>query len=63
MDSLPFPAYHLLPWQRYRPHPPHGMALPFAAIVTSRGCPYRCAYCSKPVFGSKFRAQSPGQGR
>ncbi|OGO00513.1 MAG: hypothetical protein A2Y58_00395 [Chloroflexi bacterium RBG_13_51_52] len=59
MDSLPYPAFHLLPWQKYRPHPPHGMSLPFAAIVTSRGCPYRCAYCSKPVFGSKFRAQSP----
>ncbi len=61
MDSLPFPAFHLLPWQKYRPHPPHGMAMPFAAIVTSRGCPYRCAYCSKPVFGSRFRAQSPAR--
>ncbi len=61
MDSLPFPAYHLLPWRRYRPHPPHGLAMPFAAIVTSRGCPYHCAYCSKPVFGSRFRAQSPGR--
>jgi radical SAM superfamily enzyme YgiQ (UPF0313 family) len=59
IDSLPFAAYHLLPWKSYRPHPPHGMSLPFAAVVTSRGCPYRCAYCSKPVFGSKFRAQSP----
>lgn len=59
MDSLPFPAYHLLPWQRYKPHPPHGQASPFAAVVTSRGCPYHCAYCSKPIFGSKFRAQSP----
>jgi radical SAM superfamily enzyme YgiQ (UPF0313 family) len=59
MDSLPYPAWHLLPWQRYQPHPPHGMALPFGAMVTSRGCPYRCAYCSKPVFGSHFRAQSP----
>ncbi|MBI4187703.1 MAG: cobalamin B12-binding domain-containing protein [Chloroflexi bacterium] len=59
IDSLPFLAYHLLPWQRYRPHPPHGRALPFAALVTSRGCPYRCAYCSKPVFGSRFLAQSP----
>lgn len=59
LDGLPFLAYHLLPLQRYRPHPPHGRALPFAAIITSRGCPYRCAYCSKPVFGSKFRAQSP----
>jgi len=59
MDSLPYPAFHLLPWRLYRPHPPHGKSLPFGAIVTSRGCPYRCAYCSKPVFGSKFRAQSP----
>jgi anaerobic magnesium-protoporphyrin IX monomethyl ester cyclase len=59
MDSLPFPSYHLLPRQKYRPHPPHGMSLPFAAMVTSRGCPYHCAYCSKPVFGSKFRAQGP----
>jgi anaerobic magnesium-protoporphyrin IX monomethyl ester cyclase len=59
MDSLPYPAYHLLPWKRYQPHPPHGMASPFAATVTSRGCPYRCAFCSKPVFGTKFRAYSP----
>jgi anaerobic magnesium-protoporphyrin IX monomethyl ester cyclase len=59
MDSLPYPAFHLLPWKKYKPHPPHGITLPFGAMVTSRGCPYRCAYCSKPVFGSKFRAQSP----
>ncbi len=59
LDSLPFLAYHLLPRRRYRPHPPHGLALPFAVIITSRGCPYQCAYCSKPVFGNKFRALSP----
>ncbi len=59
MDALPFPAYHLLPWKKYKPHPPHGLSMPFAAMVTSRGCPYHCAYCSKPVFGSKFRAQKP----
>ena len=58
LDSLPFLAYHLLPMQRYKPHPPHGRALPFAAIITSRGCPYKCSFCSK-VFGSKFRGQSP----
>ncbi len=59
LDSLPFMAYHLLPLEKSRPHPPHGRALPFAAIITSRGCPYRCSYCSKPVFGRKFRVQSP----
>jgi anaerobic magnesium-protoporphyrin IX monomethyl ester cyclase len=61
IDSLPFEAFHKLPWKLYRPHPPHGMFMPFAAVVTSRGCPYRCAYCSKPVFGSRFRAQSPAR--
>jgi len=59
LDSLPFLAYHLLSWQQYKPHPPHGRSLPFAVIITSRGCPYQCAYCSKPVFGTRFRAQSP----
>lgn len=59
IEALPFLAYNSLPLPKYKPHPPHGRALPFAAIVTSRGCPYHCAYCSKPVFGSKFRAQSP----
>ncbi|MDP3879211.1 MAG: radical SAM protein [Dehalococcoidales bacterium] len=59
LDSLPYLAYHLLPWQKYRPHPPHGRALPFAAVITSRGCPYHCSYCSKPIFGSRYRQQSP----
>jgi radical SAM superfamily enzyme YgiQ (UPF0313 family) len=59
LDALPFLAYHLLPMDKYKPHPPHGIKLPFIAMLTSRGCPYNCIYCSKPIFGSKFRAQSP----
>jgi len=59
LDSLPFPAFHLLPITKYRPHPPHGRQLPSIPIVTSRGCPYRCIYCSKSVFGGKYRASSP----
>ena len=43
VDSLPFPAYHLLPDldlydSRSRKHP-------VAPIVTSRGCPYQCSFC------------------
>lgn len=59
MDSLPYLAYHLLPWREYRPHPPHGRVLPFMALITSFGCPFSCSFCSKAVFGKKFRAQSP----
>ncbi len=59
LDTLPFLAYHLLPWRSYKPHPPHGRGLPFAAVITSRGCPYHCSYCSKPIFGTAFRGQNP----
>jgi len=60
LDSLPFPAYHLLPWQKYQPaYPPHSTALPFTAVVTSRGCPYRCAYCYQDASGKTFQGQSP----
>jgi anaerobic magnesium-protoporphyrin IX monomethyl ester cyclase len=59
LDSLPFLGYHQLNLRHYQPHPPHGRAHPFAALITSRGCPYHCSYCSKPIFGSTFRAQSP----
>jgi len=59
IDCLPFPAFHLLPMDRYKLHPPHGRRQPSMPVVTSRGCPYRCIYCSKSVFGSKYRANSP----
>jgi radical SAM superfamily enzyme YgiQ (UPF0313 family) len=59
LDSLPFPAFHLLPMTRYRLHPPHGKRMPSIPIITSRGCPYRCIYCSKSVFGRQYRANSP----
>jgi anaerobic magnesium-protoporphyrin IX monomethyl ester cyclase len=59
MDSLPFPAFNLLPMEKYRLHPPFGRRTPAMPIITSRGCPYRCIFCSKSVFGKKYRANSP----
>lgn len=58
MDELPYPAFHLLPYEKYRPHPPHGRLLPFMPMLTSRGCPYRCTFCAGSVFGKRFRSQS-----
>ncbi|VVB70260.1 tRNA-2-methylthio-N(6)-dimethylallyladenosine synthase [uncultured archaeon] len=59
LDSLPFLAYHLLPISKYKLHPPHGRRSPVMAMLTSRGCPYNCVFCSKSVFGSNWRGQSP----
>jgi len=59
MDTLPFPAFHLLPMGKYRLHPPFGRQSPVMPIITSRGCPYRCIFCSKAVFGKKYRSNSP----
>jgi len=59
LDALPFPAFHLLPMGKYRLHPPFGRGSPVMPIITSRGCPYRCIFCSKSVFGKKYRANCP----
>jgi anaerobic magnesium-protoporphyrin IX monomethyl ester cyclase len=59
LDILPFPAFHLLPLDKYRMHPPFGRRKPIMPIITSRGCPYRCVFCSKSVFGKKYRVNSP----
>jgi radical SAM superfamily enzyme YgiQ (UPF0313 family) len=49
LDEMPFPAWHLFKLDRYTNLQPtvdqvEGLSLP---ILTSRGCPYRCAYCSQ----------------
>jgi radical SAM superfamily enzyme YgiQ (UPF0313 family) len=58
LDDLPFPAFHLLPMGKYRLHPPFGRRPRVMPIITSRGCPFRCVFCSKAVFGKKYRSNS-----
>ncbi|GAB4484433.1 MAG: radical SAM protein [Thermodesulfovibrionales bacterium] len=55
LDSLPLPARHLLPNDRYRYLLSKGRV---TTIFSSRGCPYQCVFCDKTVFGSKWRARS-----
>jgi len=56
LDSLPMPAFHLLPMERYREHADD--SIPFSIVVSSRGCPMPCGYCFKEMFGSAFRVRS-----
>jgi anaerobic magnesium-protoporphyrin IX monomethyl ester cyclase len=56
LDSMPFPARHLLPLERYR-EKMNGR--PTTTIATSRGCPFNCHFCSSSqFFGVRWRARS-----
>lgn len=60
MDSLPLPAWDLLPslTDPYRMSIVGTTLNKSTGIVTSRGCPGRCTFCDTSVFGRKFRAYS-----
>jgi radical SAM superfamily enzyme YgiQ (UPF0313 family) len=59
LDGLPFPARHLLPpLSAYSPTPASYRKLPLAHVMTSRGCPAKCNFCDRAVFGDTYRARS-----
>jgi len=59
LDSLPFPARHLLRNELYVPQPNDEHGLPKFAMITARGCPYQCIFCDKSAMGERYRAMSP----
>lgn len=55
IDALAFPARHLLDFSRYTMQ-----GWPYTVLITSRGCPQGCTYCSvSGVMGTIFRPRSP----
>ncbi len=59
LDDLPFPAYHLLPMDKYRAYAVYDNGRRTLSMVTSRGCPFLCTFCcSSKVFGGRWRAMS-----
>jgi len=57
------PSWHLIDFKKYFAHPDNyqvSMRSPSVNIITSRGCPGNCAFCSvHTVWGRKWRAMSP----
>ena len=59
LDSIPFPAWHLMPIEKY--HDILSCMRGFVpTMITSRGCPFKCIFCSPECrLGRKFRYRSP----
>ena len=59
LDKLPFPAWDLVDVEKYRSiwMKRHGY---FSMnMVTTRGCPYHCNWCAKPIWGQRYNSRSP----
>ena len=59
IDELPFPAWDLVDVEKYRRiwldrHGYYSMNM-----VTTRGCPYHCNWCAKPIWGQRYNARTP----
>lgn len=59
LDTLPLPAWDLVDigayrkiWKKY-----HGY---FSLnVATTRGCPFKCNWCAKPIYGNRYNSRSP----
>ena len=60
LDALPLPAWDLVDVDRYRRFWSDRHGYFSLNVVTTRGCPYLCNWCAKPVYGNTYHSRSPG---
>jgi anaerobic magnesium-protoporphyrin IX monomethyl ester cyclase len=58
LDQLPFPSRDLIDIDQYRSAWKTAHGYFSLNIVASRGCPYRCNWCAKPIYGDSFSVRS-----
>jgi anaerobic magnesium-protoporphyrin IX monomethyl ester cyclase len=59
LDGRPLPAWDLVDVDRYREAWTRAPGRLSWNVVTSRGCPYGCNWCAKPVFGRRYTQRGP----
>jgi len=58
LNAFPNPSRDSFDNNAYKKYYSNKFGYTTTAVMTSRGCPFTCDFCSKPVFGNNFRARS-----
>jgi anaerobic magnesium-protoporphyrin IX monomethyl ester cyclase len=58
LDALSFPAWDLVDIERYRAIWMEHHGFYSMNVATSRGCPYHCNWCAKPIWGQRYHVRS-----
>jgi len=59
LDNLPFPAWDLIDMEPYRRMWLKHKGYFSLNMGTTRGCPFKCNWCAKPIYGNRYNSRSP----
>ena len=59
LDELPFPAWDLVNIEPYRKMWMKTRGYFSMNLATTRGCPFKCNWCAKPIYGNRYNSRSP----
>jgi len=59
LDSLPQPAWDLIQIEKYKKIWLENHGYFSLNVATTRGCPFKCNWCAKPIYGNRYNSRSP----
>lgn len=60
LDTLPLPAWDLIDIAPYKRSWLKNAGYFSMNMATTRGCPFKCNWCAKPIYGNRYNSRSPG---
>lgn len=59
LDILPMPAWDLINFDNYKTAWKKSSGYFSINVYTTRGCPFKCNWCAKPIYGNRYNARTP----